>query len=138
MVNLFSNEYASVYFDKELDSLYLKYFKKVPSHNDFLIVNEAVLEGFRTQSTHKFIADVRNMGIISLESQQWVVEVLIPKMVAHLNGKTLLHAQLLDPSEVMSKVSASNIKNKSEKKMEGFQLYQFTKEEKLRDFIKEN
>lgn len=39
---------------------------------------------------------------------------------------TLLHAQLIDSEEVLCKLPTSNIKNKSDKAIDGIQLFQFT------------
>lgn len=62
--------------------------------------------------------------------------VLLPGMVEHLNGKTLFHAQLIDASEVMSKVSGSNIKNKSSQAVNKLEMRQFTDVGEMRAFLK--
>jgi hypothetical protein len=123
---------ARVYYDQELDTLFLSYFGKVKNHDQFVEINTAVLNAFRQLNTQKFVADIRHMGLISVESQRWVVDVLLPGMIKHLNGKMLFHAQLLDPKEVLAKVSASNIRNKSSQVAEGFEVRQFHDEEEMR------
>jgi hypothetical protein len=126
MQEFYKDNSAKVYYDPELDTLFLEYLGKVLNDDHFIQINTAVLQAFRQLKTRKFVADIRRMGIIGLNSQKWVVDVLLPGMVEHLNGKTLFHAQLLDPSEIMAKVSGSNIKNKSTQTVTKLELQQFT------------
>ena len=129
------NTFARVYYDQELDTLFLEYTNKVPNDAQFIIVNQAVLDAFVKLKTQKFVADIRKMGIISLGSQDWVVKNLLPGMLKHLKGKKLYHAQFLDAAEILSKVSAGNIKNKSAKVAEDFEVVQFTNDKDLRDYL---
>lgn len=131
MKEFYKDNTATVYYDPELDTLFLEYTSKVLNEEQFIIINTAVLNAFLTLSTQKFVADVRKMGIISVNSQKWVVENLLPQMIKHLKGKTLYHAQFLDSSEIMSKVAAANIKNKSTTVAEGFQVEQFSDREQM-------
>lgn len=120
----------------EVDTLFLEYTGRVLNDAHFIQINTAVLETFRKLKTQKFIADMRRMGIIGLNSQKWVVDVLLPGMIEHLNGKKLFHAQLLDASEVMSKVSGSNIKHKSSQTINNLEMRQFTDAVEMRQFLK--
>lgn len=113
MKEFYKDNTARVYYDAELDTLFLEYIGKVLNDEQFIRINTAVLNAFKGLQTQKFVADIRKMGIISVNSQKWVLENLLPGMFKHLNGKILYHAQLLDPSEILSKVAAANIKNKS-------------------------
>ena len=81
------------------------------------------------------MADIRKMGIISLDSQNWVVNTLLPGMFEHLKGKPLYHAQLIDPQEVMAKVSGTNIKSKAADDGAGFQVLQFYDETELNKYL---
>jgi hypothetical protein len=132
----FENQYAKVYFDKELNTVFLKYITKVPSHREFLVINEKVVSCFQKQQTQKFVADIRKMGIISLESQQWVADVLLPALLKHLQGKSLIHAQFLDEKDVMVKVSANGVKKRSSQTMENFELHQFSDWNELEAFLR--
>lgn len=123
MKEFYKNKTARIYYDQDLDTLFLEYISKVLNEEQFIEINTAVLNAFKALRTQKFVADIRKMGIISVNSQKWVLENLLPGMIKHLNGKMLFHAQLLDPSEIMSKVAASNIKNKSANA--GFEVEQF-------------
>ena len=134
--NYFETDTARVFYDQPLDTLFLEYLDKVKNHDEFVEINSALLNAFRQLDTQKFVADIRSMGVISVDSQQWVVDVLLPGMMEHLDGKELHHAQLLDPSEIFSKVSAGNIKNKSKAKEEGFTVHQFSEQDELEDFLK--
>ncbi|MEM6841051.1 MAG: hypothetical protein AAF632_02390 [Bacteroidota bacterium] len=134
--SFYESKTARVYYDSKLDALFLEYLRGVKNHPEFVEINSAVLEAFQKLDTQKFVADIRRMGIISLQSQQWVVENLLPGMIGCLNGKTLYHAQFLDPSEVFSKVSGSNIKKKSSDEIEGFELKQFLDRESLESYLK--
>ena len=123
---------ANIYFDEELDALFLHYTSKVLDHEEFLEVNTLVLEASKTLNTTNFVADIRSMGIIAVESQLWVAKTLLPEMIKHLNGNTLWHAQLIDSKEVLSKVSGNNIKRKSENDIANFELVQYTSAEELK------
>ena len=135
MKHFYKDKVAEVFYDDAVDCLFLKYVDKVPNDEAFVKINSAVLDAFVTLKTQNFVADIRKMGIISINSQNWVVNNLLPGMFKHLKGKTLYHAQLLDPSEIMAKVSASNIKSKSNKVAEGFEVIQFTNEADLRKHL---
>lgn len=136
MTEFFKNSFAKVYYDETLDALFLEYISKVPNDEQFILVNKALLEAFTKLKTQKVVADIRKMGIISLASQEWIVKNLFPALLKHLNGKILYHAQLLDAKEILSKVSAANIKNKSAQVKEGFEVRQFTDEMELKSFLK--
>lgn len=135
MKTFFHSPTAEIYYDQELDTLFLKYLNKVKNTDEFIHINSQLLEAFRQLNTQKFVADIRKMGIISLESQNWVVNTLIPGMFQHLNGKRLYHAQLIDPQEVMAKVSGSNIKSKAANNDTGFQVLQFYEEAELTQYL---
>ena len=126
MKEFYKDPTARIYYDQELDTLILEYTSKVLNEVQFIQINTAVLKAFNSLHTQKFVADIRKMGIISVNSQKWVLENLLPGMIKHLNGKTLFHAQLLDTSEIMSKVAASNIKKKSSAVAQGFEVEQFS------------
>ena len=132
MKEFYSDKVAKVYFDPETDCLYLQYLSQVPNDDSFIKINSAVLSAFRSLQTQNFVADIRKMGIISLKSQQWVVDQLLPGMFAHLNGKKLYHAQLLDPKEILAKVSGNNIKQKSTSVSDKMEMEQFSNEADLR------
>ncbi len=136
MNTYYQDNSAKVYYDTEVDTLILEYTGRVLNDAHFVQINTAVLEAFRKLKTQKFVADIRKMGIIGVTSQKWVVDVLLPGMVEHLKGKKLFHAQLLDASEVMSKVSGGNIKNKSSQAIEKLEMRQFTDAAEMRKFLK--
>jgi hypothetical protein len=136
MKEFYSTSVAKVYYDEVKDVLFLEYVSKVLNDAQFVEINSAVLEAFKHLSTQRFVADIRKMGIIGVASQQWVLTNLLPGMIAHLKGKTLFHAQLLDPKEVLSKVSGSNIKNKSQQVLEGIEVVQCTDVESLNAQLK--
>lgn len=136
MQEFFKDKSAHVYYDATLDTLFLVYTGKVQNNQQFITINTAVLAAFTKLNTQKFVADIRKMGIISVASQNWVIANLLPGMVKHLKGKMLYHAQVVDPSEILSKVSANNIKDRSKQVATGFEVVQFSDEEKLREYLK--
>ncbi len=136
MKEFYKNSFARILYDDSLDALYLEYTGKVPNEEQFILVNKAVLDAFIKLKTQKFVANIRKMGIISLGSQEWVVKNLLPGMIKHLSGKKLYHAQLLDATEILSKVSAANIKNKSTQVAKDFEVKQFSAEEELNNYLK--
>ncbi|HEV8513619.1 MAG TPA: hypothetical protein VGQ59_10090 [Cyclobacteriaceae bacterium] len=136
MKEIFKNSFSRIFYDEALDTLFLEYTNRVPNDEQFIAVNQAVLDTFVKLKTQKFVADIRKMGIISVSSQTWVVNNLLPGMLKHLKGKKLYHAQFLDASEIMAKVSAGNIKNKSEQVAKDFEVMQFSKEDELKNYLK--
>jgi hypothetical protein len=131
----FKDASARIYYDQSLDTLFLEYTGRVKNEDHFILINSAVLTAFKSLDTRKFVADIRRMGVISLNSQEWVVKELLPGMVKHLRGKELFHAQLLDPVEIFSKVSASNIKRKAITIADKFDVYQYTDEAELKEHL---
>ena len=99
MQKFFENTSAQVYYDATLDTLFLEYISKVISQEQFVVINTAVLNAFVKLQTVKFVADVRKMGVISIESQKWVVDHLLPEMIKHLRTKDLIHVQFMDEVE---------------------------------------
>jgi hypothetical protein len=136
MQNLFENQSSRIYFDASLDALFLEYTNKVISHGQFVIINTAVLNAFVKLQTVKFIADIRKMGVISTESQKLVVDYLLPGMVKHLNGKDLIHVQLVNEADVFSKIAANTIKDKSYRTMKSIQISQFHDCAKMEAYLK--
>lgn len=136
MQEFFKDKSAHVYYDATLDTLFLVYTGKVQNDQQFITINTAVLAAFTKLNTQNFVADIRKMGIISVASQNWVIANLLPGMVKHLKGKMLYHAQVVDPSEILSKVSANNIKDRSKQVATGFEVVQFSDEEKLKEYLK--
>lgn len=131
----FESKKARVYYNNEHDTLFLEYLGQVKDHNEFLEINSALLAAFKSLDTQKVVADIRKMGIISVESQQYVVKTLFPGMIEHLNGKKLFHAQFMDPGEIFAKVSAQNIKNKGANAEQGFVVNQFTDMDELKKWL---
>ena len=136
MTDFYSTTTAKVFYDPKLDSLFLEYLGPVKNDAQFVEINTAVLESFQKLKTQKFVADIRKMGIISLASQQWVVNTLLPGMIKHLNGKKLYHAQFLDPKEILAKVSAGNIKKKEAEVAKDFEVAQFAIVAELHEYLK--
>lgn len=136
MKTYFQSPTAEVYYDQQLDTLFLKYLGKVKNDDEFIEINNELLKAFQQLDTQKMVADIRYMGVISVASQNWVANNLIPSMLTHLKGKMLYHAQLMDSSDIFVKVSGSNIKNKTKDKTPGFEVKQFSEEEELIKYLK--
>ena len=136
MKEFYKDAAARVYYNPDVDTLFLEYVGKVQNDDHFIKINTAVLESFKQLKTQKFVADIRKMGVIGVTSQKWVIEVLLPGMIGHLKGKTLFHAQFLDPKEIMAKVAGANIKNKSSDKLPNFEMRQFTDLAEMNAFLK--
>ena len=136
MKEFYKDTSAKVYYNPELDTLFLEYLGKVQNDEHFIKINTAVLDNFRKLKTQKFVADIRKMGIIGVNSQKWVVDVLLPGMVEHLKGRTLFHAQFLDPKDIMAKVSGGNIKNRSSQTLDKLEMRQFTDSSEMNAFLK--
>lgn len=135
MREFFTHKSARVYYDESRDALFLEYLGKVFGDDQFIEINSAVIDAFKQLNTNKFVADIRRMGVISLNSQKWVVEKLFPELVGHLGSRKLYHAQLLDPHEIFAKVSGSNIRDKSTQVQEDFEVRQFATQEELDTYL---
>ncbi|MCC5919512.1 MAG: hypothetical protein LAT68_04795 [Cyclobacteriaceae bacterium] len=132
----FKNEYGTVYQRDEKTTV-LEYFKKAPNHESFLKLNEAIINLYRENPTQILIADTRKMGLLTVASQKWVSDTLFPTLLNLLEGKTLYHAQLLNPTEVFSKVSANNVRRFAESLKSNFVLIQYDSEEELEKGVNE-
>lgn len=132
----FENKSARVYYHSDLNALFLEYTDKVISHEQFMVINTAVLQAFLKLQTTKFVADIRKMGVISIESQKWVVENLLPGMIKHLSPKDLIHVQFMDEAEIFSRIAANKIKDKSNQAIKGLQISQFSDRAKMEAYLK--
>lgn len=136
MQKFFENASAQVYYDTALDALFLEYTNKVISHEQFVTINMAVLNAFIKLQTVKFVADIRKMGVISIDSQKWVIDNLLPAMIKHLHTKDLIHVQFMDEVEIFSKIAANKIKDKSCQSIKGIQISQFADRAKMETYLK--
>jgi len=136
-MNKFENEFAEISFDKDIDAIAL-HFKKQAPPNDFIGINQKVLEIFKTLNTNKFYVDTRKIGVVSIEGQKWVIENLFPGMIAHIKGKKLFHVQVVNPAEIFGKVAASNIKSKAvtQQPDKNLVIESFNTEQEAKDWLK--
>ena len=136
MQKFFENQSAQVYYDATLDTLFLEYTNKVISHEQFVIINKALLNAFQKLNTRKCAADIRKMGVISIESQKWLVDNLVPGMIKHLRGQTPVAVQLLDESEIFAKVAANKINERIKQDKVGVHVMQFTDRKAMEAYLK--
>jgi hypothetical protein len=136
MQNFFENESAQIYFDATLDTLFLEYTNKVINHEQFVTINTAVLNTFVKLQTVKFVADIRKMGVIGIESQKWIVDNFLPGIIKHLNGKKPVVIQLMDASEIFAKLAGNKIKENSQNAIPDFQVIQFTDRAKMETYLR--
>ncbi|HTJ50555.1 MAG TPA: hypothetical protein VL443_13935 [Cyclobacteriaceae bacterium] len=133
MKEFYKTDFVSVFYDTETDALWVKYFQNVPSDKHFVPIIDATLNGFTSLKTQKFAVDVRRMGVLGIDSQALIISKLLPGMIRHLKGKKLYHVQLLNPNEIMAKVSANNVKRKS--MSEGMETVQFSDENEVIKYL---
>ena len=62
MKEFYKDASAKVYYNPELDTLFLEYLDKVQNDEHFTQINTAVLQSFGQLKTQKFVADIRKMG----------------------------------------------------------------------------
>lgn len=136
MQTFFENRSARIYYNASLDSLYLEYTDKVANHEQFVVINRAVLNAFEKLNTKKCAVDIRKMGVISIESQKWIVDNLIPGMIKHLAGQAPIIAQLLDEAEIFARFAANKINEKVNGDKTGLQVMQFTDRAKMEAYLK--
>lgn len=136
MQTFFENRSAKIYYNASLDSLYLEYTDKVANHEQFVVINRAVLNAFEKLNTKKCAVDIRKMGVISIESQKWIVDNLIPGMIKHLAGQAPIVAQLLDEAEIFARFAANKINEKVNGDKTGLQVMQFTDRAKMEAYLK--
>lgn len=133
----FDNEYGTITYDEDLEAISLVFKKQVPA-NDFIHLNQKLLEIFKTLSTNRFYVDARNIGIVAVEGQKWVIENLFKGMLDHLKGEKLYHAQLMPNTDIFGKAASSNIRvqSKSNYKKEDFIMESFVVEEEAKNWLK--
>lgn len=124
---------ASIFYDNDLETLFLSYKGPVKDHDDFVKINYAVLSAFKKYNTQKFAVDVRDLELLDLKSQNWIRDVLFTGMIEHLNGRGLYHAQLIDEDKILSKLAATNIKIKAADLEDGINIEQFSSETAMRE-----
>lgn len=134
MKEFYSADFVKVFYDTETDALWVKYFQKVPSDKHFVPVLEAMLNGFISLKTQRFVADIRKMGVLGIDSQKLIVSKLLPGMIHHLQGKKLYHAQLLDAHEITAKIVANNVVKRCTSN-ESMEIVQCFSERKVIDYI---
>ena len=134
MKEFYRTDFATVYYDEDTDALWLKYLKNIPSDKHAIPVIDAMLAAFKSLQTQKFAADIRKMGIIGTEIQNLVATKLLGGMVDHLKGKKLYHAQLIDHTEIMSKITANKVKRTVQH--ENMEVVQFSVECDVIDYMK--
>ncbi|WP_333820040.1 hypothetical protein [Ohtaekwangia sp.] len=134
MKEFYRTDFVSVYYDENTDALWVKYFKKIPSDKHFIPVVDAMLTGFTSLQTQKFVADIRKMGILGTESQKLIVHKLLPGMIQHLKGEKLYHVQLIDHAEIMSKVCANKVKQMGQCDVK--EIIQFSDENEVIKYMK--
>jgi len=113
MMSKFSNQYANVFYDAEIDAISLV-FKNVSPLEEFIHINQKVLDIFKTLQTNRFYVDTRKIGVVSPEGQKWVIENLFSGMVKHIKHERLYHVQVLPQNEIFGKFAAENIKRRSQ------------------------
>lgn len=133
----FDNEYGTITYDEDLEAISLVFKKQVPG-SDFIHLNQKLLEIFKTLSTNRFYVDARNIGIVAVEGQKWVIENLFKGMLDHLKGEKLYHAQLMPNTDIFGKAASSNIRvqSKSNYKKEDFIMESFMDEEEAKNWLK--
>ena len=109
----FSNQYADVFHDTELDAISL-IFKALSPLEEFIHVNQKVLDIFKTLQTNRFYVDTRKIGVVSPEGQKWVIENLFSGMVKHINNERLYHVQVVPSTDIFGKFASENIKRRSQ------------------------
>jgi hypothetical protein len=130
----FKNKSAVIYYDPTLDALVVEYLDKITSNEQFIEINTEAKNAFEKLSTRKVVADIRRMGVISIESQNWILNNFIPAVIKHLNGEKPIFAQLINESDIFSKVAGSNVKRKSDN--QDLNTTQFTNRKQMEAYLK--
>lgn len=85
------------------------------NETEFIGINKALLDEFKKLNCNKLLVDALNMGVVSPGGQKWVVENLVPGMIAHLKGRKLYHAQIIPEKDIFGKFAAKNIEDRASK-----------------------
>ena len=111
---LFKNEHVKIYYDDELEAIFMKYLTKITKHEQVLEANEQLLKAIKKSGAHKFAVDIRNVGVMPLKSQKHVADEFFPAVVEAAKGKHVYHAQLLNKADAFETYAISSINKKSE------------------------
>lgn len=134
----YSDKVAKIYYRKDIDAFFIEYLDKIPSEEYFNTkIRMEMLNAFLQLDTNIFIADIRKMGLLSVDSQKWIVDVMLKKMAEHVKGRPFIHLQIIDNNETLSKISGSNIRYKARDISSGFEILQFYDLPSIEKYLKE-
>lgn len=117
----YSSQHADIFYDDKLDALALV-FKEVASLDQFVTLNQQVLNIFKTLQTNRFYVDTRKIGVVSPEGQKWMVDHLFLGMIRHISPEPIYHAQIIPKSDIFGRFASENIRKNAQKKYESKQL----------------
>ncbi|MEM8938305.1 MAG: hypothetical protein AAGC64_03045 [Bacteroidota bacterium] len=129
------NNQAEIYYESELDALLLKFLPETEDDHHFIEISEFFFNAMKEFNTTRLIVDARNMGILDYESQLWLSKSFFKQIKGFARGRKIIHATLIDPEKLMSRVSIANVKERLGEKVEGFDFLEFTDEQELRKYF---
>lgn len=137
MKQFFSQKNALIYYHPEFDAYFLEYTNEVYSHYEYSEINRAALNAFTKHHTTKFVTDTRKINEISVESQRWVFDHILPDMQKYLHEKRLVYIQLLSPnqSELFFKHARGQRRDRSFE-VNGIRVFPFTDEAEMKEYLK--
>lgn len=137
MKQFFSQKKALIYYHPELDAYFLEYTDEVDSHYEFVEINRAALNAFTRHRTTKFVTDTRKINNISIESQKWVFDHILPNMQKYLSEKRLVYIQLVNQnqSEIFSTHARRQRRDRSFE-VNGIRVFPFTDEAEMKEYLK--
>lgn len=132
----FENDFGTISQNEEISALTLTFKKQSPGP-EFITLGQRLLDEFKKLNLNKVLIDASKMGVVSVEGQSYVVQTVIPGMLAHLKGKVLYIAHILPSSDVFAKVAGGNIESKAKKAHEQVVLEPFADLQKATQWLKE-
>ena len=103
----YDDAFVSIGYDDHKHYTFMR-FKRRCSSRQFRNYHYKMLDFFREKQPHQHLVDTSQMGVISLEDQQYIGKKIIPQM-ARFSGEGTLYIAVIVSRDVFTKFAVQNI-----------------------------
>ena len=128
---------ADVYYDKAMQAIVLQYKAQVNELSVFKQIHDDLADLLIANGSNRFYVDTRQMGVMLVEGQQYVIKEMFPRMLAHLQGKKLYHVQVISETDAFARFGAKNIKTSITKATDNPVVEAYTDEQAAKAWLQE-
>jgi hypothetical protein len=79
METIFENEYAKIFYEKDLKVLTIEWTDKKPTMEEYQRPFKIALDFMTKSGVENYISDIRNQAIIAPDYRKWLQEVAMPE-----------------------------------------------------------